>query len=426
MKRILLVVAVSILSILTSFFFSSCTSSSPAENAQNQLASIELPVAAPKISYGLAVDSLEVVEARLKINESLGEILSRYNVSASAIAEIAQLPKELFNVRRLMANKPYTIIHGKDSLKSAKKFIYHPNPIDYVALDFSDSVSVEKGRHPVDTIEHTLSGRIDQSLYQAIIDGNGPPALVHKLASVYAWEIDFFGLVSGDFFHVVYESYEVEGQNAGLGDIKAALFNHAEKDLYAFAFDEGKGGEYFDENGNNLRKAFLKAPLRYSRISSKFSYSRLHPILKIRRPHLGVDYAAPRGTQVVAVADGTVTKANYSGGAGRMIKLRHNGNCETGYLHLSRFAKGIKPGVYVSQGDVIGYVGSSGLSTGPHLDYRVWQNGVAVDPLSIEPASGDPVSDDLCDQYFEKITPFKKKLDKIKRPKSKDLLATVE
>ena len=197
----------------------------------------------------------------------------------------------------------------------------------------------------------------------------------------------------------MYEKYEVNGVPAGIGNIKAAWFRHAGSEYFAVAYDQGEGSEFFDEEGNSLRKTFLKAPLKYSRISSGFSNARMHPVLKIVRPHHGVDYAAPTGTPVVAIGDGTVTKAAYSGGAGHMVKIKHNSNYETAYLHLSKYGAGIKAGARVKQGQVIGYVGSTGLSTGPHLDFRFYKNGHPVNPLKIDPPSADPIKEEEKEKY---------------------------
>lgn len=377
--------------------------------------------------FGMKVDSLEIVSASIQTNENLGEILGRYNVSAQKIAQLASLPKDIFNVRALKANKPYTILHEKDSLKSAKSFIYQPNAIDYVILHLDDSVSVEAGQNPVDTLRNTISGVIETSLYNSMMDAGASPQLVNELADVYAWEVDFFGLQTGDSYKIIYDSYEVNGEFAGLGNIQAGIFNHMGEDYYAFMYDQGEGREYFDEKGNSLRKTFLKTPLKFTRISSRFSYSRLHPVLKIRRPHLGVDYAAPRGTPVRAVGSGKVIKANYSGGAGHMVKIKHNSNYVSGYLHLSRYGKGIKVGTTVEQGQIIGYVGSTGLSTGPHLDFRFWKNGRAVNPLSIDPPSANPIKEELLPVFGEHTAYWTDQLSLIKLPEiEKDMLATTE
>lgn len=353
----------------------------------------QIHIESPQTLYGVSLDSMQVVKASIRANENLSEILSKYHVSSAMISQLGSVPKEVFDPRRLQASKPYTVIHHQDSQHAARCFVYHPNPIDYVAMHFTDSLIVERGQHPVDTIYHTLSGTIQSSLYETILEAGGTPILVNELADVYAWEIDFFGIQAGDCFKVMYSTLEVQGESAGFGEILAGSFTHMDEEIFAFAYDQGEGREYFDETGNSLRKTFLKAPLKFNRISSRFSYSRLHPILKIRRPHLGVDYAAPKGTPVQAVGDGVVTKAGRSGGAGKMVKIRHNSNYTTAYLHLSGYGKGIKSGSSVKQGDIIGYVGSTGLSTGPHLDFRFYKNGVPVDPLKVDPPSAEPISE---------------------------------
>ncbi|MEM9986682.1 MAG: peptidoglycan DD-metalloendopeptidase family protein [Bacteroidota bacterium] len=357
----------------------------------------------PTCLYGVEVDTLQVLSAAFEQNENLGEVLAAYNVSAQRVAELASIPREIFDVRRLRADRPYTILYQADSLHTAQSFIYHPNPIEYVRIDFGDSLHVEWGKNSVDTVAHELTGVIESSLYQSVVEQGGSPQLVNELSDVYAWVIDFFGLQKGDQYKIIYTTHAVKGKEAGFGHIQAASFVHQGKELLAYAFDQGKGREYFDECGQSLRKTFLKAPLRYSRISSHFSYSRLHPILKIRRPHLGVDYAAPMGTPVLAVGDGTVIGVSYSGGAGRMVKIQHNSNYVTAYLHLSGYGPGVKVGATVTQGQVIGYVGSSGLSTGPHLDFRFYKNGVPVDPLKIDPGSAEPVAKAYEEAYFEYI-----------------------
>ena len=375
----------------------------------------------PKIMYGINVDSMTVEERVIKRNENLSEILSKYNISPQTIFEISKLPRESFNVRRLQSRKPYTIIHENDSLQTARAFIYHPNRIDFTMLIFDDSVIVINGKNKVDTIVEVATGIIETSLYNSIMDSGGSPMLVNELADVYAWEIDFFGLQKGDAFKIIYERFEVNGQDAGMGKILGSWFRHMEKPFYAVQYDQGDGEEYFDGEGNSLRKTFLKAPLRFSRISSRFSYSRLHPVLKIRRPHTGVDYAAPKGTPVVAVGDGTVIMAAYKGGGGNSVKVKHNGNYTTGYLHLWRYGKGIKKGVKVIQGQVIGYVGSTGLSTGPHLDFRFWKNGKPVDPLKIDPPSANPIKEDHMDSYIKIKNAMIRELDDISAPEVQDI-----
>jgi murein DD-endopeptidase MepM/ murein hydrolase activator NlpD len=212
------------------------------------------------------------------------------------------------------------------------------------------------------------------------------PVLANELSEIYAWSIDFFGLQPADSFSVIYDELYVDSVSIGLGRIHAAYFRSSGTDFYAIPFVQDSVESYYDLEGNSLRKAFLKAPLRFSRISSRYSHSRVHPVLKIRRPHHGVDYAAPTGTPVQAIGDGKIIEAKrgYNNGGGNYIKIRHNSIYTTAYLHLSGFAPGIATGTYVRQGDVIGYVGSTGLATGPHLDFRFYKNGSPVDPLKVE------------------------------------------
>jgi len=258
---------------------------------------------------------------------------------------------------------------------------------------------VENMEKPVRRERSTVSGEIRSSLWETFMEIEVNPMLALELSDVYQWSIDFFGLQAGDQFKVVYDESFVDSSSVGILNIHAAWFYHAGHEFWAIPFEQDSVVSFFDEEGNSLRKVFLKAPLRFSRISSGFSHSRLHPILKIRRPHHGVDYAAPTGTPVESVGDGKVIAAKWQRGGGNYIKIRHNSVHTTAYLHLSRFAKGIRSGVYVKQGDVIGYVGSTGLSTGPHLDFRFYKNGYPINPLKIEAPPVEPIHEDNLADY---------------------------
>jgi murein DD-endopeptidase MepM/ murein hydrolase activator NlpD len=252
-------------------------------------------------------------------------------------------------------------------------------------------VKVSLRQKEVITRQKRVYGEIVTSLWDAISKNNINPLVAIELSEIYAWTVDFFGLQPGDHFTVVFDELYVDTVSIGLGKIYAASFFHVGKELKAIPFMQDNVEAYFDENGKSLRRAFLKAPLRYNRISSRFSGSRLHPVLKIRRPHYGVDYAAPTGTPVYTIGDGRVIMAGYQKGAGRIVKVRHNSVYTTTYMHLSGFGKGITTGKYVAQGELLGYVGSTGLSTGPHLDFRVSKNGSPIDPLRMESPPVDPV-----------------------------------
>ena len=378
----------------------------------------------PNIKYGFNLDSLHLRESIIQANESLGSILSEYNVSNAVIASIAQLPKDLFDVRKLRVNKPYSLIESPDSGK-ALGFVYHPTPMDYVVLRLSDSISVEKGRHQTDTVIHSMGGIIQTSLYESILAQGGSAALVNELFDIFAWDIDFWAIHKGDSYKVRYTTYELEGEPVGFGRIQAAVIDHLGEPHFAFSFDqeEGMGVEYFDSDGESRKGDFLRVPLQYSRISSRFTHSRFHPILKRRRPHYGVDFAAPRGTPVYAIGEGSITKAHYNRGAGNMVKIQHGEGFESGYLHLSGFAKGIKKGVRVAQGQTIGYVGSTGLSTGPHLDFRIWKNGTPLNPLRLSKPSSEGVCDELKQEFSLVQNAYRKQLNEIELIVSEEVAA---
>jgi murein DD-endopeptidase MepM/ murein hydrolase activator NlpD len=346
--------------------------------------------------YGIPVDSFQIRYNIVKRNQMLLNILSEYHLPDGAVAGLITNEHKAFDLRKIRAGNNYTVFLDKDSLSTLRYLVYEHTPIEYVLFAFSDSVTIELGQKEVQQKQLSARGSIHTSLWNAMIDQGINPLLANELSEIYAWSIDFFGLQPADSFSVVYDEQYVDTIPVGLGRIHAAYFRHAGNDFYAIPFNQDQVESYFDLDGLSLRKAFLKAPLRYSRISSRYSHSRMHPILKIRRPHHGVDYSAPAGTPVQAIGDGKVLEARmgYNRGGGNMIKIRHNSVYTTAYLHLSGFAKGIKQGVYVHQGDVIGYVGSTGLSTGPHLDFRFYQNGKAIDPLKVEAPPVDPVREE--------------------------------
>ena len=352
--------------------------------------------------YGIPVDSFYVESGIIKKNQSLSQIFAKYNLPDGSFNQILTKSKTVFNLRKVRYGNKYTVFLSVDTLYEVKYFVYEHTPIEYVLFDLRDSINIELCKKEVKVINKVASGVIKSSLWNAIKDNNLNPILAFELSEIYAWSIDFFGLADGDSFKVIYDELYVDTTSVGLGEIHAAYFRHLDKDFYAIPFVQDSTTSYYDLNGKNLVKAFLKAPLRFSRVSSKYSHSRLHPILKIRRPHYGVDYAAPIGTPVHAIGDGKVIKTSYDKSAGRYIKIRHNSIYTTTYLHLSKFHKGIKTGAFVAQGDVIGYVGSSGLSTGPHLDFRFYKNGNPVDPLKVEAPSLEPIREENI-QSFDSV-----------------------
>ncbi len=364
-------------------------------------------------SFGFFSDSLEHQTFSVSKNETLSDILLKHGVAASEIINIVNNVKEVLDVRKIVAGNFYHTFTNDDSLNTLAYFVYEKSPRHFVVFDLNDSINVYESEKEVIAKENQKSAVIDQSLYVSLMNAESTPELAIKLSQIFAWQIDFYHLQKGDNFKVIYDELFVDDKFFAIGAIKAAYFNHSGKDFYAIPFTQDSVFQYFDENGNSLRKAFLKAPLEFSRISSRYSKSRFHPVLKKRRPHLGVDYAAPVGTPIRTTGDGVVSDVGYNGGAGKFIKIRHNSVYATMYLHLSRYAKGIKKGARVQQGQVIGYVGSTGLSTGPHLDYRFFVNGSAVDPLKVEVPPSHPVKEELRAEYEVQRDSVMKLLNKV-------------
>jgi murein DD-endopeptidase MepM/ murein hydrolase activator NlpD len=352
--------------------------------------------------FGIPADSFNTLSGQIKPNRFLSEILGDYDISPQKIDQVIRNSSEVFNVKNIRARHNYTILTTRDSLASLRYFIYEHEPDLSYVFSFNDSLNITAFRKPVRSEIRFSSGVIETSLWESMKSRGINPELAIVLSEVYAWTIDFFGLSRSDSFKVIYEERFIDEKSLGIGKIYGARFVHNGVPVYAIPIIQNGTEGYFDADGKSLRKAFLKAPLRFSRISSRYSAGRMHPVLRIVRPHQGVDYAAPVGTPVYSIGDGTVTSTAYENQSGRIVRIRHNSVYSTAYLHLSGFAKGIRAGVYVRQGDVIGYVGSSGLSTGPHLDFRFYKNGYPVDPLKIESPPVEPVLEENLEK-FEKI-----------------------
>jgi len=378
----------------------SCTghAASPAELPVEDIQA-EVEPAPVNTLYGIPVDSFSISSGTVRWGQSLADILAPLGVTPQQVYRISLLPDSVLNERKIRPGYKYTFFSTADSTPAA--FVYEKDPLNYVVVRFTgDSIEAVNGTRNVRTQIQTAAGTIESSLWQSMIDADTDPMLAVELSEIFAWSIDFFGIQEGDRYKVIYEESFVDTVSLGPGRILGAWFYHNGTDFWAIPFEQDGVRSFFDENGNSLRKAFLKAPLRYSRISSGFSHSRYHPVLKIRRPHHGVDYAAPTGTPVVTIGDGIVTRVGYQrSGGGNYVKIKHNSVYSTTYMHLSSFGKGIKSGTYVHQGDVIGYVGSTGLATGPHLDFRFYRNGSAVNPLTVEAPPVEPVFSENLGQY---------------------------
>jgi murein DD-endopeptidase MepM/ murein hydrolase activator NlpD len=344
------------------------------------------------VLFGIPTDTLEIVEGIVERGENLSQLLSDYNISPVSIDLLARKSKDVFNVRRISANRNYIILHARDSARTARYFIYEPNEVEYVIYDLNGELDVRLVKREVEVVEKAIAGFIQSSLFESIVAAGGTPQLVNHFADIFAWRLNLSRLQPGDLFKLIYEEKLVNGTTIGFGEIKAAYFEQDGKPLYAIAFEQdGKKKGYYDQDGKSLKKAFLREPLEFSRISSRFSKNRFHPVQKRYKPHLGTDFAAPRGTPIRTVGEGVVVEAAYTRGNGYFVKIKHNKTYSTQYLHMAKFAKGIRKGTRVHQGQTIGYVGSTGLATGPHLCYRFWKNGRQVDALKVKLPSAHPI-----------------------------------
>lgn len=362
--------------------------------------------------YGIDCDNPKINRDVIKSRENLAQILLAAGVSYNKIDEAVAKSRKVFNVRKLRAGKPYSIISDSKNTDEKIYFVYEPNKVDYVVFDLGKNVNVYKDSKTAKIRPRTAEGIIESSLSSAFASRGINHALAGQLSEIYAWTLDFFHLQKGDSFKLIYEEKYIGNKILGTGKILGARITHAQKDYYAFYFKNN--GQYYDENGNSLKNAFIKAPVKFVKITSGFSKRRLHPILHQYREHLGIDYSAPRGTPVMSVGDGIIEKRTYNRGAGNYLQIRHNKKYMTQYLHLSRYARGMKVGKKVSQGEVIGYVGTSGMATGPHLDFRFWENGKAVNFLKQDIVTADPVKPSLMDKYNNFIADMKADLDKDK------------
>ena len=366
--------------------------------------------------FGFTLNNYTVKRDTVKSGDSFGSILEDNNLFYPQIYNIVQKAKKVFDVRRINIGKPYSVLFSKDSLKTPQVFIYQPNLIDYVVVSLTDSLWAEKKSKAVKLVEFEAEGKITSSLSETMEEKKLSPLLSNELSEIYAWTIDFFRLEKGDNFKVIYSSKFVDDSiSVGLNRIHSAYFEHRGKPYYAIEFEtDAKKGlvEYFDENGKNLRRAFLRAPVQFSRISSRYNLKRKIAFYGRVRPHRGTDFAAPRGTPIRATASGTVTKSSYTRSNGNYVKIKHNGTYSTQYLHMDK--RGVKVGQFVNQGDYIGTVGMTGNTSGPHVCYRFWKNGKQVDPLRQKLPEAKPISKELKEKYLVHMAPIKKQLDAIK------------
>ena len=382
MKRVLLVFAV--LGVLAS-----CHSPRKGE-AEVQTQNDSIP------ALGFWTEEFTAEEGSVRNGETFTGLMTRFGMSAHDAYLLAQQCDSIFDVRKMRAGNAVTAYYSTDSTSRTLEYlVYQGDRIRSTVFKCRDSLALWGYEKPVEHRSSFADVEIQSSLWNDFLAAGTSPLLVLELDDIFAWTVDFFGLQKGDRFRTFYDETLVDGEVIGIQAVNYADYQRNGKFVYAVRFDQGDGGnKYWSEKGESLRKAFLKAPLKFTRISSKFTYTRKHPIYGTVRPHTGVDYAAPAGTPVYALGDGVVQSAGWAGDGGNTIKIRHNSVYTTGYLHLRGFAKGIKAGVRVAQGELIGYVGSTGASTGPHLDFRVWKNGSPIDPLKLESPSAEPAKEE--------------------------------
>lgn len=373
----------------------------------------------PKIihEFGFKLNNYKVINDTIQPGENFSEILDRNHIDYPRVLEIATKIRDTFNVRTIKSGIPYTILAKNDSTEQAQVFIYQHSKVRYTVIDFRDSIpTAYNGAKPITTEIKTGSGIITSNLSVAMDEQGLNKYLAYEMSDIYAWTIDFFRLQKNDKFKIIYEQYYINDTiPVGIGKIKAAYFEHGGKPFYAFKFLANSKlniPDYFDDESNNLRRQFLKAPLQFKRITSRYNLNRRIAFYGNKvRPHKGTDFAGPVGAPIMSTANGTVVESQYKGGNGNYVKVRHNGTYSTQYLHMSKRA--VRVGQVVKQGDVIGYVGMTGNTSGPHVCYRFWKNGRQVDPLREKLPASEPMKKEIKPAYFEFIAPIKKELDSI-------------
>lgn len=344
---------------------------------------------------GFFAEDFNCEDSEVRNGETFSGLMNRLGMSTDEAFAMAQLCDSTFDVTKMRAGN--AVRAYSDTLSGSLAYIvYDMDRIRQAVFRCKDTLAVWIYEKPVIKLRRYADVSISSSLWADMAKAGSSPALIMKLSDIFAWTVDFFGLQKDDRFRIIYDENEVEGESIGIDTVYFARFTSGDIDKYAVMFDQGDGGNvYWDEKGESLKRAFLKAPLEFKRISSGFSYARKHPVTGKVRPHTAIDYAAPTGTPVVAIGDGTVLSAGWAGGGGNTVKIRHNSVYTTSYMHLSKYGPGIKAGVHVKQGQVIGYVGMTGTATGPHLDFRVYQNGTAINPLTLESPSAEPLPEEF-------------------------------
>lgn len=369
------------------------------------------PIVVPTVKFGFVIDTFLVAEGKVVRNQTLGTLLSKEGMAAPAIEQLVKNTSGVFDINRNFGvGKDYMLLKARDGSGPAY-LVFEPNVFEYIVFELSGDMSVRKVEREVTVETRHVDGKIKSSLWEALTRQGVNMEAAAKMEDALQWSVDFSHAQKGDEFRLVYDEKYINEKPVGCGQVHAASYKREGKDYYAFWFQDGEYKGFYDYEGRPAKSGFLMSPVKYTRISSSFSHARLHPILKSVRPHLGTDYAAPHGTPIYAVGDGTVEEADFTKGNGRYVKIRHDKVYQTQYLHMSRFAKGIRKGVHVSQGEVIGYVGSTGLATGPHVCFRFWKNGKQVNHLKEKLPTAKKLPDDVLPAFYKVRDEYMKLLE---------------
>lgn len=358
------------------------------------------PVDIPTMKYGFAIDTFHMTEGMIESGTFLGDILHAHKVDFQTIDQLVRNAEDVFDVRKFREGRPFAVL-ATDTSQTADYFIYEPSVFEYIVFHLKDDLKVKKVKREVISETKTAAGRLESTLWKAMTDNGMSFELADKMEDALQWSIDFHHLQKNDEFKLVYEEKYIDGEVVGVGMVKAAYYKTENNEYYSMFYEGEKEDGYYDLKGRPMKSTFLKSPVKFSRISSHYNLNRFHPILKRRRPHFGTDYAAPYGTPILAVGNGVVTIASYTKGNGNYVKIRHDKVYETQYLHMQKFAAGIRPGVQVKQGQVIGYVGSTGLATGPHVCFRFWKSGKQVNHLRLKFPPSKPLPESEIPAYNE-------------------------
>lgn len=397
-----------VLIFLLSTFIISCDKTNEEE--------IIVPKAKPKlVEFGFKIHDFNIVNDTIKSGDTFGSLLEKQNLDGRKVYDIVAKVKDTFDVRSIRIGKPFTILRSKDRTNKIQVLIYQPDRLNFYVIDFRDSIVVYKKAKPLTFKTRTIAGALNGSLSETLQNLKVDPALAPRIAKIYAWSIDFFKLKKGDKFALKFtERYINDTIYDGVDSLKAAFFEYKGKKVYAFPFAPDantKKQQYFDEEGKTLKNFFLKAPLKFVNITSRFAKNRFHPVQLIWKAHKGTDYAAPTGTPIMTTAAGVVEQAGFTTGNGNFVKVKHDKTYSTQYLHMSKIL--VRRGQRVTQGQVIGKVGSTGLATGPHVCYRFWRNGVQVDALRLNLPTSTPMDSKYRQKYMEYMNPLKRELDSV-------------